>query len=168
MMAPCALKPAMVPKLGLTKCARRARAAVRCSSTPISVNGARCGSARVASSQLKNSHRAAPSCSMAARTWAASPSVLRDLARVVGLIDSATRTPSATAWRVPNVMRRGSSSKVAPAGKAASAAAVRSYAATSTPSLSRVARRAAGTLPSATNSVARSGPTSACARKTGL
>ena len=168
MMAPLALKPAMVEKLALTKSGRRARLAVMWVSIATSSSGARAGLASSASSQEKNSHSAAPSCSMAARTLAASLSSLRDLAKVVGLIASTTFTPCATAARMPAVTRRASSSRVAPSGRADSAVAAFAYGARCTPSDSRRARTCAGTLPSPTNRVASARPTSACARNTGL
>src|SRR3546814_2053161 len=65
----------MVPKLGVTKCGRRARAAVISSSTVISVM---LFLPWLASNQAKNSHSAAPSCSMLRRTLSASTAFLRD------------------------------------------------------------------------------------------
>lgn len=120
------------------------------------------------SNHAKNSASAAPSCSIVARTCSISAGVLRDFANVDGFTASITRTCCGTACSSPYVTRRGSISSPAPSGSAASAAAAASYGFTSTPSRASDVASSADTLPSATNSVARSRPTSACATNTGL
>ncbi|CFO06471.1 Uncharacterised protein [Bordetella pertussis] len=64
------------------------------------------------SNQAKNSHSAAPSCSMAARTLASSASLLRDLYSVEGLMASMRGTAGSMAWKTPQVTRAGSISSV--------------------------------------------------------
>ncbi|MNV83223.1 hypothetical protein D3C71_1770100 [compost metagenome] len=73
------------------------------------------------SSQLKNSHRAAPSCSMAWRIWVASAALLRDLNRVLGLSPSISLTPPSTWSSKPQVTRAGSTSRHAVVGNDARA-----------------------------------------------
>ncbi|MNL22807.1 hypothetical protein D3C87_1441670 [compost metagenome] len=75
------------------------------------------------SSQVKNSHSAAPSCSIAWRMCSASARLFCDLARVVGLRPSISLTPSHRLSSKPAVTRAGSTSRLAPFGTARRASA---------------------------------------------